>query len=396
MNKLILNQEEKRAQERRRNLLYIVAAFLCEQGYTNTTDTLFKEAHLSQDIQVCDNIDLENIILEYSDYYYTKFNKYPRLCKKVDLSGSSNLISTTGIKTGKCNKVNCKHEDNKNKDETAIMKGKSLQKGINYVSGNDVNLGMTVTSIFPAENVERAVIKPFNEEFVPNHDKIWKPINDLYPSGSELYDIAVMISKVLIELANHYSPTIIFIDEIDWITTKDTDASSSNPEPARRFRAELLARLDGLLTADNINVILLAATNSPWNIDAALLRRLEKRIFVRLPDEDSRAEIMRFYVEKNLHNTPEFQSLLKETDGYSCADLKLLCKEAWMNQLRPILRDLESNNKNVNANDIKHGNVITSVSYINTAIKVIRPTAKHFNTKYLEWEKHFSSIKYSM
>jgi len=69
---------------------------------------------------------------------------------------------------------------------------------------------------------------------------------------------------VLIDLAKHYTPTIIFIDEIDWTTTRNTDDASSYSEPARRFRAELLARLDGLLSTEYTNVILLAATNAPW------------------------------------------------------------------------------------------------------------------------------------
>lgn len=69
---------------------------------------------------------------------------------------------------------------------------------------------------------------------------------------------------MLTDLAKHYAPTIIFIDEIDWTTTKNADNVSSSSEPARRFRAEFLARLDGLLSMENINVILLAATNVPW------------------------------------------------------------------------------------------------------------------------------------
>lgn len=69
---------------------------------------------------------------------------------------------------------------------------------------------------------------------------------------------------MLTDLAKHYAPTIIFIDEIDWTTTKNIDHTSSNSEPARRFRAELLARLDGLLSMEYTNVVLLAATNVPW------------------------------------------------------------------------------------------------------------------------------------
>lgn len=56
--------------------------------YSNTAETLFKEAQLSRDIHVCDNIDLETIILEYVDYYFAKYNRYPKLCKKTEAAGN--------------------------------------------------------------------------------------------------------------------------------------------------------------------------------------------------------------------------------------------------------------------------------------------------------------------
>lgn len=71
--------------------------------------------------------------------------------------------------------------------------------------------------------------------------------------------------KVLSDLAKYYAPSIIFIDEVDWTVSGGiNDVSNSKSEPSRRFRAELLARLDGLLSTENANVLLLAATNVPW------------------------------------------------------------------------------------------------------------------------------------
>lgn len=52
--------------------------------YSNIAESLFKEAQLSRDIHVCDNIDLQTIVLEYTDYYYAKYNRYPKLCKKIE------------------------------------------------------------------------------------------------------------------------------------------------------------------------------------------------------------------------------------------------------------------------------------------------------------------------
>lgn len=70
--------------------------------------------------------------------------------------------------------------------------------------------------------------------------------------------------QVLFELARYHAPSVIFIDEIDWIAAGDGACGSDKSEPARRFRAELLARLDGLMSENDSRIVLLAATNAPW------------------------------------------------------------------------------------------------------------------------------------
>ncbi|XP_072747086.1 katanin p60 ATPase-containing subunit A-like 2 [Anoplolepis gracilipes] len=481
---LARDKEEKRAQERRRHLIYLITAFLREQGYSNTVESLIKEAQLSRDIHVCDNIDLETIILEYTDYYHAKYNRYPKLCKKTEAIANvtQNVVAIEKKKPIKA--PNSKQEDSRFTEEcNNIGKNKIAQK---QSAWDELNLGITVTPIFPAESGDRVTIQvPMSNEIVTDNERLLKPIGDLYPHGSELKEIAEVISReivqqklnvhwddikglkncktllkeaifypmkypslfngklgsckgvllygppgtgktmlakavatecqstffnitsssviskwrgdsekyirVLTDLAKLYAPTIIFIDEIDWTTTNNADYGSSSSEPARRFRAELLARLDGLLSMDYTNVILLAATNVPWNIDVALLRRLEKRIFVDLPDEATRLEILRFYVRDNLHDSPEMFKLVQETSGYSCVDLKLLCKEAWINQLRPILENLES--KTISVNDIRNDGLISTMSHFVFAKHNVKPTTKHINAQYLEWHKQFGSSK---
>lgn len=127
------------------------------------------------------------------------------------------------------------------------------------------------------------------------------------------------------------------------------------------------------------------------NIDVALLRRLEKRIFVDLPDETSRLEILRFYVRSDLQESPEMLELVRETAGYSCADLKLLCKEAWINQLRPIWASLES--KALSVKDIQNDGLINAMSHIALAKCSVKPIAKHMSAQYVEWHKEFGFSK---
>jgi vacuolar protein-sorting-associated protein 4 len=76
---------------------------------------------------------------------------------------------------------------------------------------------------------------------------------------------------------------VIFIDEIDSICRK---RSSREEEYTRRIKTELLRQMEG---ADNQKrtekIFVLCATNCPWELDSAFLRRFQKRIYIPLPDE---------------------------------------------------------------------------------------------------------------
>lgn len=92
--------------------------------------------------------------------------------------------------------------------------------------------------------------------------------------------------KVLFDLARYHQPTTIFIDEIDSILS--SRSAEGEHEASRRMKTELLIQLDGLIRSRTDRVFLLAASNLPWELDMALLRRLEKRILVTLPTTEAR------------------------------------------------------------------------------------------------------------
>ena len=95
--------------------------------------------------------------------------------------------------------------------------------------------------------------------------------------------------KVLFDLARYHQPSTIFVDEIDSILSS---RGSGEHEASRRMKTELLIQLDGLIRSSGDRVFLLAASNLPWELDMALLRRLEKRILVELPTPEARANMM--------------------------------------------------------------------------------------------------------
>ena len=82
--------------------------------------------------------------------------------------------------------------------------------------------------------------------------------------------------RVLFDLARYHAPSTIFLDEIDSLMSQRN--SEGEHEGSRRMKTELLIQLDGLARSEKEHVVLLAASNLPWELDSALLRRLEKRV----------------------------------------------------------------------------------------------------------------------
>ncbi len=98
--------------------------------------------------------------------------------------------------------------------------------------------------------------------------------------------------RVLFDLARHHQPSTIFIDELDSIMSARGEGEGGEHEGSRRMKTELLIQMDGLASDAGANVFLLAASNLPWDLDAAMLRRLEKRIMVELPSEAARRQLL--------------------------------------------------------------------------------------------------------
>lgn len=106
----------------------------------------------------------------------------------------------------------------------------------------------------------------------------------------------------------------------------------------RKIKNEFMGMWDGLKTKENERVIVMAATNRPFDLDDAVLRRMPRRLLVDLPDSDNRQKILRVILSKeDLEPDFDFKAVGDMTEGFSGSDLKNLCISAAYIPIREIL-----------------------------------------------------------
>ena len=197
------------------------------------------------------------------------------------------------------------------------------------------------------EALKEAVILPTKfPQFFTGKRKPWKGILLYGPPGTGKSFFAMSSSdlvskwqgeserlvKQMFEMARDKKPSIIFIDEIDSLCTARSEGES---ESSRRIKTEFLVQMDGVGNTQG-GVLVLGATNVPWELDPAMRRRFEKRVYIALPEPAARAKMFRL----NLGDTPntvtddEFDELGARSEGYSGSDIAIVVREALMEPLR--------------------------------------------------------------
>ena len=132
--------------------------------------------------------------------------------------------------------------------------------------------------------------------------------------------------REIFEIARRNAPCVLFLDEVDALGQKRSQVRSS---AMRGVVNQLLGELDGA-DRSNDGVFVLAATNHPWDVDAALRRpgRLDRTLLVLPPDAAAREAILRYHLAGRPIEGIDVAKLAKQTDGYSGADLAHLCDTA--------------------------------------------------------------------
>ncbi|CAM9150344.1 unnamed protein product [Phaeothamnion confervicola] len=199
--------------------------------------------------------------------------------------------------------------------------------------------------------------------------------------------------RALFRVARARAPAVIFIDEVDALLSR-RGREGTEHEASRRLKTEFMVQLDGVCTppagdgsssggggAADARLLVLAATNLPQELDEAVLRRFERRIYVPLPDATARAALVARLLQNQRHSLArrEMDVIVEATEGFSCSDLTQVCKEAAMQPLR----QLGPRIRTARANEIRQ----ISAADFAVAIGTVLPTVSAETVRsYDEWE----------
>ncbi|KAK2738823.1 Vacuolar protein sorting-associated protein 4 [Onygenales sp. PD_40] len=140
--------------------------------------------------------------------------------------------------------------------------------------------------------------------------------------------------KQLFNMARESRPAIIFIDEVDALCGPRGEGES---EASRRIKTELLIQMQGV-GKDSEGILVLGATNIPWQLDIAIRRRFQRRVHISLPDVNARMKMFLL----NVGNTPchltsaDYRKLAEMSEGYSGSDISVVVQDALMQPIRKI------------------------------------------------------------
>ncbi|MCD6591075.1 MAG: ATP-binding protein [Candidatus Aenigmarchaeota archaeon] len=205
---------------------------------------------------------------------------------------------------------------------------------------------------------------------------------------SKYFGESSKIIDMLFEKARSMQPSVIFMDEFDAIMlSRDSDIH----EGTRRVISQILVEIEGFRTAKDEKVILIAATNKPWDLDDAMISRFQRRIYVPLPDHEARKQIFEIHLKGTTLDNISLDDLAEKSEGYSGRDIANVCREAIMFMIReqnPSLEELtpaQIEKYSMNYRSLTRDDFDFAFS------KVKRTVDDETVKKYEEWKERFGS-----
>lgn len=137
-------------------------------------------------------------------------------------------------------------------------------------------------------------------------------------------------------MARENKPSVIFIDEIDALCGPRGEGES---EASRRIKTEILVQMEGVGN-DSKGILVLGATNIPWQLDAAIRRRFQRRVHIGLPDVNGRARMFRLAIgdTDTALQPSDYNVLAAKSEGFSGSDISNVVQQALMRPVRKILQ----------------------------------------------------------
>uniref|UniRef100_A0A669DG38 Katanin p60 ATPase-containing subunit A-like 2 n=1 Tax=Oreochromis niloticus TaxID=8128 RepID=A0A669DG38_ORENI len=457
--------DEQRTEMRKKSLLILIYHHLLGQGYVAAAVALDQETNGGvRRFEVSDNIDLEMVLMEYESYHYVKFQKYPKLIRRIAEAGTRTLSphsfenkNTTvtfvpimfsyvswGQITDAKGVIQDAYKMSTDNNKKSMLQERLLKplSGFSGMSGEMRELATIVSrdiylhcpnvrweDIIGLEDAKRlvkeAVVYPIKyPQLFTGILSPWKGLLLYGPPGTgktllakavatecktTFFNISAssIVSKwrgdseklvrVLFELARYHAPSTIFLDELESVMGQRGSSMGGEHEGSRRMKTELLVQMDGLARSDDL-VFVLAASNLPWELDHAMLRRLEKRILVSLPSSPARQAMISHWLPPlsctggvELHTVLDYEALAKEMEGYSGSDIRLACKEAAMRPVRKIFDALESHQDDDTDMPAIQLETVTTADFLNV-IEHTKPSARNLMDRYTAWEREYQSV----
>jgi len=154
--------------------------------------------------------------------------------------------------------------------------------------------------------------------------------------ASKWFGESERLVRQLFEMAREQRPSIVFVDDVDALFRLRGD---SEHEASRRLKNEFLVQIEGV-GHDESGVILLAATNVPWQLDPAFRRRFEKCIYVPLPDQEAREQMIRLHLgdTPNELSDSDVREIAEKLQRYSGSDLEHVVHDSIMEPVRELMQ----------------------------------------------------------
>ncbi|XP_028142184.1 spastin isoform X2 [Diabrotica virgifera virgifera] len=192
--------------------------------------------------------------------------------------------------------------------------------------------------------------------------------------------------RALFAIARELQPSIIFIDEVDSLLS---ERSNNEHEASRRLKTEFLVEFDGLPSnPESEKVLVMAATNRPQELDEAALRRFPKRVYVSLPNLETRAKLLKKLLAKQgcTLTQQELKRLATLTEGYSGSDLTALAKDAALGPIRELQPEQV---KQLDPNAVRS---ITINDFLDSLKRIRRSVSPQSLVAYEKWSLQYGDV----